>query len=383
MPLMMKKTFMFLLASLSAALFSTAALAENPVTEIFAKGSIDGKKLFLVLGFENSTEIFKSSMKNAIDIDDLQDIGSKVYNSNHHSDIIGYAGAGARFTERAARKSLDFGGKAFTSPWRSLKKIPQSYAYSMGNAVNSMYSNSNPVLGAMGFAGHAVWANVKGAYYLVVEAPVKAAAYTTGSVGSAAAAALAVPTMVTLRVAGIALSLTWEAVETVGTVLGGAATMAYSAISTTAAATGAVVAGAAVAVFNGGKWLVTAPFNLGKAVKVKQDTGLSMHKIEDLSAAIETSMPSELIESLGLSGQAVVEKQGRYSSKLVFMDSNEEREALVVEVKVRGGKLEARSHVTKDHFKALQAQSDVGEDELKENVKEAIETSLAQVAETL
>ena len=80
----------------------------------------------------------------------------------------------------------------FSKPWDSLKKIPESYREDFDLAAEAYHKSDSRVAGAVKYSGIAVWANIKGAYYLVIEAPVKMVANAT-AVALLPAAALASP----------------------------------------------------------------------------------------------------------------------------------------------------------------------------------------------
>ncbi|MGK5089373.1 hypothetical protein WDW86_17620 [Bdellovibrionota bacterium FG-2] len=88
--------------------------------EVFFKGSIDGKSMFMVLGMKDAKDAIKEIKDWAIDEKDLADIGNDFNDEHHIGDFKDTVGEGVDRSKEAAEHLL-------SAPWKSLKKIPKAY----------------------------------------------------------------------------------------------------------------------------------------------------------------------------------------------------------------------------------------------------------------
>lgn len=358
----------------------------STLKEIFLKGSINGDKLFMVLGFENGKEVFKDSLQAAIDIDDLRDLGSDtartfsrtgkyVWNKEHDGDIIGNVGDAAKY-------SVENIPNIIQSPWKSLKKIPGSYKVSMQQARESRANASNSVFGATQFAGHAVWANVKGAYYLVIEAPAK-------FVGNLASTALAVPGVIALEAIGIPLGFTigigmkairvgWQASKAIVAGAIGIGALTYSAISTTAAASATLLAAGAIGAVKITLKVVSFPFTIGRKVRTRLNTDVNYKRLKEYAAKLISTVKPEYLEAMGLDSSAAISNIKEYKGKIKFLSNKTKKKkvglTLNVGIEFNSDKskqnLEVSGFVGSKHFKAMKKVTDVSSEALTTLMRE-------------
>ncbi|GEM_PF-3467207 len=346
----------------------------DAVGEIFVKGSIDGKSLFMVYGFKDSIRDIKSLARNSVKMDELVDVGQAFYDEGHDEDYIGAVKDGAKATGEMAKSTAKSAKDIANYPWKSLKRMKKSYEVSFDNAKDSYYHSNSQVTGAVKYAGHAIWANVKGAYYLVVEVPVVTAAAIGATVVKGAATVLTVPAAVVLQT----LKVAWRVMKvgirfvfnSASIVIGGA----YSAVSTTAAATVTVVAAGGLAVFQGLKWTVSLPGLLFSPVNISHKTALDVDQQEEFAKKVEDILTTSLVltEDLAL----VDSKITKYSSK--FKLGRNGKEEVTIKISVVKKKIQIAASATRKFVKSLRAEG-VSKKENKENVKEILQTLVEQL----
>lgn len=379
--------------------FTNKAHAEielgKALKEIFVKGSLDGDKLFLVLGMEKAKEIFGNSMKEAIDVEELKDWSSdsarmirdgaeRVWNNGHNGDIVDHVGDAARF-------SVDTADEIFKWPWRSLSKIPNSFSVGLNNAREARANASNSVAGTLAYSGLATWTLVKGSYYLVVEAPVKfvaALAATTLAVPATLAyEAIRLPLAITFGVTGKVLRLGWIATKAV--VMGGVAlgAITYSAITTGIAATATTLAAASVTAFRITAKIVQFPFRVFKKGMVSAETTINYEKMTDFAEKLPSVLSKDILEKLGVdSDSAAIESRIEDYKSVITIRSkiDPKKEALVIKVGIKFNSnkdeqnITLESYVKPGHFKALKKATDLSSRKLKKVIENNLENLLGQ-----
>lgn len=287
--------------------------------EIYVKGSIDGKSLFMVYGFEDAVKDMKHIMKNAIKMKQLKAIGNSVYDKEHDEDYVHAVKEGVEFSKETAERYDEDVKDIIKWPWKSLKRMKKSYQVSFDNARDAYYHSSNPVGGSVKYAGHAIWANVKGAYYLVVEVPVVTAAAIGAITLEGASIALAVPTAVILQT----LKLAWQSFAFVirtAIVVPFKTTIAaaeglYATLSTTTAASVTLVAAGGLAVFKGTKWLVyTMPHRLFNPISVQGNTDATVDEQQDFADKVVKNLEETILEdSLRLTSKEIKEYTSKFT----------------------------------------------------------------------
>lgn len=363
--------------------------------EIFVKGSLDGEKLFLVLGMEKASEIFGTSMREAIDVEELKDWGSdaarairnqsnRVWNSEHDGDTVDHLG-------RATRLSVETADDIFKWPWRSLKKIPGSFKVGMNDAREARANANNGISGTVAFSGLATWTVVKGAYYLVIEAPVKfvaALATTTLAVPATLAyEALRIPLAITFGVAANVVRLGWVASKAIvmGSVALGA--ISYSALSTGVAMAATTIAAAAVGAFRVTAALVKMPFRFFKKGTVKVSTTIKYDRMTELAEALPGLLASDILAKLGVDSDLTVGevRVEDYKSVITYRSKlNADKEALVIRVGIDFNSdkdnqfLNIEAYMKNGHFKALKEVTDLSSRKLKKVIESNLENLLGE-----
>lgn len=390
------------LASLSIMLgltFAPKAHADielgKAIKEIFIKGSLDGDRLFMVLGMEQAREIAGNAMEHAVDIEELKDWSSdsarmiqngahRLWNSEHNGDVVDHVGD-------AARLSVETADDIFKWPWRSLSKIPGSFSVGLNDAREARASASNGMSGTLAYSGLATWTVVKGAYYLVIEAPVKfvaALATTTLAVPATLAyEAIRLPIAITLGVSGKALRLGWMASKAIvmGSVALGALT--YSALSTGVAATATTVAAGAIAAFKITAKIVQYPFRFFKKGLVKAETTINYKRMSELAEALPSLLSADVLNKLGVDpdmsvGEARIEDYKAVLTLRSKLDTDKEAMILKVGITFNSNKdqqfLNVEAYLKGGHFKELKKATGLSGRKLKPIVENNLENLLGE-----
>ncbi len=347
-----------------SSLETTHSTYGDAVTEILLQGSLDGKSMFMVLGFNDAKRYAGESLRNAIDIENLRDISADIkeanddvvqglWNRQHEGDMVDAARRGARHTSAHARKIL-------ASPLKSLSKIPQSYRANFADAREVYYETDNQVLASMKYAGVAVWAHVEGAYYLVIEAPIRFATHLVGTVigvpGSLAIQAAKITLNVTVDAIGISLKITGHLINAVAHTAAAIITMAYSGISTGVAIAATTVASAAVASAHGVAWLVSAPVKGWNGTHVKLTISQDQLSLEE-AVNLLTQDDTQTLSALGVELDDVLVKGNDFKKEIRFLKifNNKLKVAAVIKIKRKSGQLEITGHLKNRLIKDIHA----------------------------
>ncbi len=356
----------------------------NTVKEIFMQGSIDGKNLFMVLGFERASEIVANAASNAIDIENLRDIRRDttdatgdivrgLWNSDHENDMVDAFSSGARFSSSQAKKIL-------ANPLKSLAKIPNAYKTQFQHARQSYYETDNQILASVQYAGHAVWANVEGAYYLVIEAPIRMVTHLLGT-------AVGVPGAIALQATGIALKFSIDAIgltfkiggqliRTVTNVAVGVIALGYSGISTGVAIAATSIAAGAVGAANGVAWLVSAPIKAWNGTYIKLQVEKKDRTLEDITTIL-TEDDISILSVLGVQLDDVIVSGDEFEKeiKMLKVFGNKLKTAAIIKIERRSGKFQIKAHLKSRLIKLLRDEDnqDMGRRQFKRNAKEEFE----------
>ena len=363
--------------------------------EIFVKGSLDGDKLFLVLGMEQAGRIFNSAMENAVDVEELKDFSEdaarairnqsqRVWNANHDGDVIDNVG-------RAARVSVESADDIFKWPWRSLSKIPGSFKVGLNDAREARANANNSVSGTLAYSGLATWTLVKGSYYLVIEAPVKfvaALATTTLAVPATLAyEAVRLPIAIALGVGKGVIRLGWIATKAVvmGSVALGAVT--YSALSTGAAAIATTAAAVTVAAVRLTAKIINMPFTIFKKGMVEAQTSINYRDIKDFSEVLPGILSSDILSKLGVDNDMTVADIRIEDHKAVItlrskLDADKEALVLKVGITFNTNKdeqnLNLQAFLKLGHYKQLKKATGLSGRKLKRVIENNLENLLGQ-----
>lgn len=390
--LMRTNTLIALLLGLLISAFAQVSIAQdsdiesgnrtysNTVREIFLQGSLDGNNMFMVLGFEDAARIAGNALENAIDIENLRDIRRDVteagvdivqglWNREHEGDMVDAVGNGARFSSSQARKIL-------ANPLKSLKKIPQAYRTQLQNARAAYYETDNQILASVKYAGLAVWANVEGSYYLVIEAPVRMATHLLGTV-------VGVPGAVALQTAGMALRLSIDAIgltiklgghllKAVANAAVGVAALLYSGVSTGVAIAATTVAAGTVGAINGIGWLVSAPFKAWNGTHIKLSIAQNDRTLDEVTRRLSED-DIQILSVLGVELDDVVVEGDEFKTKITMYKvfGSKLKEAAEIKISRKAGKFEIKAHLKSRLIKELRKQTsdDMSRREFKKHAK--------------
>ena len=334
---------------------SGAAIVDRPmqtIGEVFLKGSIDGKHLFMVLGVKDALKADKKIAEWAVDEKDLKDLADDVYNPEHHDDAVSRVRKGAEISKEAAPMILSL-------PWKSLQKIPKAYRVDFDHAQNAYYSSKNPVSGVLKYSGWAVWANIQGAYYLVIETPIEFVGMTLATVGAVPAAAV----WEGLVVVGDAGKIVFKYASGAIAVL---AVDAYSLVSATTATTLTAVTASGIGIYKGAKFLFYGlPHRMTYPVAIEQKTDFAMSHQEEIARIAQSVIVKEMPQ-VKVRGQI-----GKYKSTFTLSvadrDGTEAKMGRVL-VGVKRDNVVIKVEFKRSYLKSRMAQENAD----KTNVKQAL-----------
>ena len=346
------------------------------VKEVFLKGSIDGQSLFLVYGMGDMSKDLRHQMERTGTMfkRDVIELGKLFNNSDHHQDYVEALRDGAKVTTAAAGWVPDGMKNAVKWPWRSLKKIPGSYKMDIEKARDAYYNSENSIAGVVRYSGWAVWANVKGAYYLIVEAPMGAVGGLLQTTAGVIGTTLAVPTVFVLQTLSIALKATFTALKVVfnGVVMTGQ--VIYSAISSTTATLATVTVAGSVLLYKGGKWLFVDSFQLlTKPVRAKLKTEIDVLAQSDYAARLQEALKGI---QWRIAGVELKSKIGKYKSSFEFRKDGKKLYTITTDIKSKLVVLEAAT--SQKFFRMLRKLPEF-KDQKKREVKAALKAELEKI----
>lgn len=366
------------------------------IKEVFVKGSIDGKNLILVYGMGDALKDSQELMENAIDMEELKYIGedaaedfdrfkNRIY-SKEDDDYVDY---GDIFEEMDA--TTESAKKIVTAPWKSLKKIPQAYKLTFQQAQDAYHGSDSKVGGALKFGGLAVWANVKGSYYLVIEAPAKMAGniLKTTAIGSWEITKTA--TWAVFHTAGLLIDETANLVGTTvkysfqGIKIAGAATVssvmtAYGAVSSSVATAATLVAAGGVSLYEGGRWVTSElPSKVIRPVQFKHTTDVEYTEHKNYMENIKENLISRKKENQDFDFKAKIR---RYNSKLyISINYNGKKiPAFIIKSGIENKKVELKMMVTSKLVTAIKKHEHVSRKKVRKIAKEMAKDFLNQIS---
>ncbi len=335
--------------------------------EVFLKGSIDGKSMFMVLGMKDAKDAVKNIMDWAVDEKGLAEVGHDIYNKDHLDDVSDAVSGGADLSKEASQH-------IFSAPWKTLAKIPKAYRVSFDRAQDAYYGSKNSVAGGLKYAGWAVWANIQGAYYLIIEAPVEFVTLTAVTVG-------AVPGAIALQGLVIAWDVTKVVFKFAVGVAASAAVATYAFVTSSAATALTLVAAGGVAVFKGGKWLFYGlPYGFFHPVQVENLTGLAFGEQQAVAGFAFEYLKSQQAE---MHLVTVVSEIGKYNSRITLALKNAEGEtidAAILKFTSKKGNVVMTLDSTRKYFKLRRkASPELSRSEVKSLMSGEFLTLLQQI----
>lgn len=347
--------------------------------EVILKGSIDGDNVVMVYGLADSWEDMKDLTKNSLKKDDFIDLGSLVHTEGNSYQDSGYVDDYADSMQRGfdwTKSSAKFTKKSFknmfTRPWKSLKKIPKSYKVNFENASEAYYNSNNALAGAVKYTGWALYAQLEGAYYLVIETPAvvaySAVQTTIGAVGTL----ISIPVSVVLQTLRVAGQTTWIAVKFVAMNVASLAAGTYSVISTGVASTITVLAAGGIALYKGTKFVLSAPARLLKPVVEKLETDFTFDEQEEIAKKILDNL-NTINTGLDLNDYII----NKFNSK--FELNSEDKKSIILKISVVSKKLVITAQATRKYLKQIKKENDLNTKEAKELIKKELKELLSNV----
>jgi len=284
--------------------------ARNPggvLGEVFLKGSIDGKNMFMVVGMKDAIEYSKEMIEHLALEKDLKQLGRDIYNKEHRDDAYDRY----RDSIKVAENILP---DLFKGPWKTIKKIPNAYKVNFERGQEAYYTTKNSVAGSLKYTGWAVWANVQGAYYLIIEAP-----------AAAILASVAVPMVGAVPTAQEVLAVGWGSTKILMKlgleVSGLLALNTYAFVTSSTATLMTAMTAGGIAVYKGTKWLVYGlPHRFGYPIAVEL---MTQFKADDQQLLAQKIV--DLFEKDGIQKNIhLVSKIEKFKSKLVMMGENDD-----------------------------------------------------------
>lgn len=378
------KTFIMTL-SLTASVSAWTSSPLSTIKEVFLRGSIDGKHLFLIYGINNAAHDIKEIVKDySVNVQDFVDIGHMVSDYGqiiddaiNHSDPLG------------ARSDFDQAGHIIkeipSSAWEQITNAPQAFKVDMEAAQEARYRSSNPIAGAIKYSGLATWACVQGSYYLVVAAPIDVVGHLADAAIPAAIGTAIVPLAVTLHTGAIIGNITMkflqEAFVGTSTMLMGTYSAATSSIATlaTVAATGIY------ATFEAGKWLIMdAPTNILYPIRVNITTDADLSNQREITQNVLKKF-EEMDVQVGKAGQFAIkanaERIGDYTSTISLETSGLKKNFGIgkINVGIKNQKVVLTALINRAAISAKSKLENISNQEAKKRLEEYFGRLLSEV----
>ncbi len=343
----------------------SVALAGNdlpPSKEVFLKGSIDGKSLFMVLGFDKAKEINSKIFSSTFKKENVVELGSLINNSAHDNDFSGEISNGADITKKHFTKII-------SSPWRSLSKIPRRFKVSMKKANERYYTANSPGAGAVEYAATGVWAVLESSYYLVIESPVALA-------GNLIITSLAIPFKITVQIGRVVLKALKNVLFPIGGAIAIAGVTTYTFLSTGVVELGLVINKQLGFVGQGLKFVfsdlprqISYPLSLEKLLNLDLKYQAEIFKLLKERVLEKGILDQELIDP-----RLVIKKENKF--KTIFYAMVKTPQGLMKAYKftsmAKRKKVQLTVSMSRKYFKFLKSQTVLKKNELKDEIKNSL-----------
>lgn len=373
------------------------------IKEVFVKGSIDGKSLFLVYGMGDAINDSKELFEDAIELEDLKDIGvdakedlqtmgQRIYSKNDDShldyaDIIHDAPEVYKDSMNEAGKHAE---QIIAAPWKSLKKIPESHKLTMEQAQDAYHSSDSKIGGALKYSGLAVWAKVKGSYYLIIEAPVESAAQILATTGCAAWSVLYAPGHIAIHTVGLvageaaqlvgtAFKITWQGIKFTGATVGSAVMTSYGLVSSSVATAVTLAAAGGLLAYQGGRWItVELPSRFFRPVTVKQATEVNYTDHKEFAKTIKANLENSNIGGFQVNVRSDIDK---YKGKFVISLNQDDItvKAFILKTRIKDKQVELKIVATPKLKRAISRSQNISKRAAKEVIEEMVQDLLASI----
>lgn len=169
------------------------------IEQVYSVDEADGESSKFFIAIKKDAKIIRQIMNQAVGLDDIIELRKLINNPQHENDFAQEYQEGKEIASKAFPEILK-------APLRSLKKAPRSFRVSMEQAADIYRNTPGHVEGGIRYTGVAVWAVLKGSYYLIIETP-----YMLFK--NALQAVAAVPFKIAVQVAEIGIKFTYLVVK--------------------------------------------------------------------------------------------------------------------------------------------------------------------------
>lgn len=346
-------------------LVSTISFAGNdmpPSKEVFLKGSIDGKSLFMVLGFDKAKEINSKIFKSTFSKENIVELGSLINNSAHDNDFVGEIGEGADITKKHFTKII-------SSPWRSLSKIPRRFKVNLQKANERYYTSNTPGLGAVEYAATGVWAVLESSYYLVIESPVALA-------GNLIITSLAIPFKITVQIGRVVLKALKNVLFPIGGAIAIAGVTTYTFLSTGIVELGLVINKQLGFIGYGLKYVFSdLPRQLSYPVSIEKLLNIDLkYQTEVFKILKERVFLNGILDQEIISQEIEVKKENKF--KTIFYAMVKTPAGMIKAYKVtsmaKRKKVQLTVSMTRKYFNFLKDKTELKKADFKEEIRNSL-----------
>lgn len=343
-------------------IFSFSLFASDnypPSKEVFLKGSLDGKSIFMVLGFDKTREINSKIFSATFNKENLIDLGSLINNQDHENDFIGEVKEGADISQKHFKKIL-------SSPWKSLSKIPRRFKVNMKRAQEEYYTSSSQGAGVLEYAAFGVWATLESSYYLVIESPL---AFT----GNLIITSLAIPFKLTVHIGKIVLKALKNILYPIGGAIAIAGVTTYSFLSTGVVELALVLNKQLGHIGKGIKYVFSdLPKKIKYPITVEKLLNVDLKFQQDVFSIVKEQMLrlSTLSQTILIS-DTLTEKENKYKSIVYGVVNTPDGmiKSFKVKTVTRSKKVLLSISLTRDFYRFLKTQKTSSKKELKMSLK--------------
>lgn len=169
------------------------------IEQVYSVDEADGESSKFFIAIKKDAKIIKQIMNQAVGLDDIMELRKLINNEQHENDFAQEYQEGKEISKNAFPEILK-------APLRSIKKAPRSFKVSMEQAADIYNNTPGHLEGGIRYTGVAVWAVIKGSYYLIIETPYMLFKNVLQTVA-------AIPFKIAVQVAEIGLKFTYLVVK--------------------------------------------------------------------------------------------------------------------------------------------------------------------------
>lgn len=192
------------------ALFMKAARAEElafqdmpdlsqDMEAVYSQDSADGESSKIIIALKKDARVIKQILNEAVGLDEIIELGKLFNNEQHNDDFVSEYRQGLEISRDAFPEILK-------APLRSFKKAPRTFQVTLEQAADAYNNSPNHFSGSVRYTGIAVWAVVKGSYYLIIETPFMLFKNTLLT-------AVAIPFKITVQMAEIGVKFCYQVIK--------------------------------------------------------------------------------------------------------------------------------------------------------------------------